>query len=90
MAAKPAVPQDHLYTRWATLTPSDTTQYGSYASPKTEDINAIYCGSTAALTITGSDGVAVAFAVTAGQIIPVSPVKVNAATTTTPVIALWW
>jgi hypothetical protein len=83
-------PTPHLtrYSRFAPVTVSPTTQYGSFGSPKSEDIAAIYVGTAADVTVTGSDGVSVTFkAPPAGTILPISPLTITAGTL---LLALYW
>jgi hypothetical protein len=60
---------------FAAVTPSDATVY--------TDIRAIYCVTAGTLSLENSVGATVAIAMTAGQVLPVSPAKVKAATTGT-------
>jgi hypothetical protein len=83
------------YTRFATITPSNTTQYGPLAqaagvAAPTEAIDAIYVVATGQITIAGSDLISVSFGATVpvGTIIPCSPRQVLAATAAT-VVALY-
>lgn len=69
--------------RWAAVTPSDTVDFA--VLPK-----AIRCNGAGNLSLVGSDGVAVAFAVAAGEILPVQPARINATgTTATGIVALY-
>ena len=88
MAGRTAVPALSRYSRFAAITVSGVTQYGSFASPPTEDIAAIYVGTAADVVVQGSDGVSVTFkAPPAGTILPISPLKITAGTT---LLALYW
>jgi hypothetical protein len=81
MAGRAPVPTGlSRYSRFATVVVSPTTQYGSFANPPTEDIAALYVGTTATVTVVGSDGVSVSFlGATAGTFLPISPLKITAA-----------
>jgi hypothetical protein len=60
---------------FAAVTPSDATAY--------VDNRAIYCVTAGTLVAENSAGAAVSIAMTAGQVIPISPQKIKAATTGT-------
>jgi hypothetical protein len=88
MSGRTAVPALVRYSRFAAITVSNVTQYGSFANPPTEDIAAIYVGTNADVVVVGSDGVSVTFkAPPAGTVLPISPLKVTAGTT---LLALFW
>jgi hypothetical protein len=88
MSGRTAVPALTRYSRFAPITVSATTQYGSFATPPTEDIAAIYVGTSADVVVQGSDGVSVTFkAPPAGSILPISPLRITAGTT---LLALFW
>lgn len=79
------------YSRWAAITPSDTTQYGLFAQSAagaptpTEQIDALYVVVTGQITLAGSDNVSQSFGATVpvGTILPLSPRRVLAATAAT-------
>lgn len=88
MSGRAPVPSLTRYSRFAAITTSPTTQYGSFASPPTEDIAAIYVGTSADVVVQGSDGVSVTFkAPPAGAILPISPLRITAGTA---LLALFW
>lgn len=74
------------YRRWAAVTPSDTVNF-------TSPCNALYVSSIsggATLTPVDDSGTAgVTFTVVAGQLLPISCLRVNSTGTTATVIALW-
>lgn len=68
---------------WAAVTPSDTVNLPA-------GCRAIYVGGAGDVALVGDDGVAVVFAATAGQIIPLGPKRVNATSTTaTSIVAIY-
>lgn len=68
---------------WVAVTPSDTVNLPA-------GCRGIYVGGTGNINAVGADGVAVVFAVTAGDIVPIGPVRVNATSTTaTSIVALY-
>lgn len=92
MSGRTAVPALTRYSRFATVITSPTTTYGSFASQfggiNSEDIAAIYVGTSADVTVVGSDGVSVVFkAPPAGTILPISPLKITGGTA---LLALFW
>ena len=90
MSGRDAVPHLIRYSRFLTVTPSATTQYGSFGngSGGKEDIAAIYVGSSADVTVTGSDGVSVTFkAPPAATVLPISPLTITAGSN---LLALYW
>lgn len=89
MSGRAPVPPLSRYSRFAAVTVSPTTQYGSFASPPNEDIAALYVGTTGTVTVQGSDGVLVSFLnATQGTILPISPLKITAAGA--GLLALFW
>jgi hypothetical protein len=89
MSGRTAVPALVRYSRFAPITVSGTTQYGSFASPPTEDIAALYVGTSGTVTVQGSDGVSVSFLnAVQGTILPISPLKITAAGA--GLLALFW
>ena len=90
MSGRGPVPYLTRYSRFKTVSTSGTTQYGSFGngSGGKEDIAAIYVGTAADVTVTGSDGVAVTFkAPPAGTVLHISPVTISAGS---DLIALYW
>jgi hypothetical protein len=82
MSGRDPVPRLSRYSRFLTVITSNTTQYGSFANPPTEDIAGLYVGTTGTVSVVGSDGVAVSFLnATQGTILPISPLKITAAAT---------
>jgi hypothetical protein len=63
---------------FAAVTPSDTTTY--------VNIRSVYCVTAGTLQAENLAGVTVPIAMTAGQVVPISPGKIKAATTGTYVI----
>jgi hypothetical protein len=62
-------------TKWFAITPSDSTDLA--ITPK-----AIFIGGAGNISLTGADGVSVAFPVSAGQVLPLRAVRVRATNTT--------
>ena len=88
MAGRAPVPGVTRYSRFQTITPSAVTQYGSFASPASEDIAAIYVGTAADVTVQGTDGVSATFkAPPAGSVLHISPLKITAGS---DLLALYW
>lgn len=92
MSGRAPVPYLSRYSRFAPITVSNTTLYGSFASQyggtNSEDIAAIYVGTTGSVTIVGTDNVSVTLQnCPQGTVLPVSPLKVTAGSN---LIALFW
>lgn len=90
MAGRSPVPDLTRYSRFATITPSGATQYGSFGdgSGGREDIAAVYVGTAADVTVQGSDGVAATFkAPPAGTVLHISPLRITAGS---DLVALYW
>ena len=69
--------------RWAAVTPHDSTNL-------TELPKALYIGGAGNLVAVGEDDATATFAVTAGQVLPIRPKRVNdTSTTATGIIALY-
>lgn len=72
-----------IYRRFVAITPSDTVQYGEFATnavgapTPTEDISAIWVGTGGTVALAGSDNVSVSFGnVASGTIMVVSPRRI--------------
>ena len=76
------------FRRFAAVTPSDSTTYGTATAPP---IDALYVGAAGAVALAGNDGVATTLsAVAAGTVLNVSPARVMATgTTATGLVALY-
>ena len=90
MSGRGPVPYLTRYSRFKTVVTSATTQYGSFGDGTggKEDIAAIYVGTSADVTVQGSDAVSVTFkAPPAGALLSISPLKITAGS---DLIALYW
>lgn len=90
MSGRAPVPYLTRYSRFKAVSTSSSTQYGSFGdgSGGKEDIAAIYVGTAADVTVTGSDGVSATFkAPPAGTVLHISPLKITAGS---DLVALYW
>lgn len=79
-AVKTSVDKISSSTDFVTIVPSDTTTLSG--------IKGIYCGVEGNLVVQGTSNTSITFKVQAGQTLPISPLRVMAATTASSIVGL--
>jgi hypothetical protein len=82
------------YSRWAAITKSDTINFDASVSTSGQAVkpcHAIYVGGAGIVVAVAQDGSTAQFTAVAGQLLPISAIRVNSTTTTaTLMIALYY
>jgi hypothetical protein len=80
MALEITLPSIEPSAAWEAVTPSDVTTYS--------DVRGVFVAGAGTLVLTDGGGAVVTFTCVAGQLLPVSPSKIKAASTATGIVVL--